>query len=177
MAKRTTRKVKSDREAQRLLEMTRKVNSEQPQAREVANLDELRQNPEVWRAVSDLKEMAHTVMLRPFAPTARALIRQQIETLQEKLGYAGAPMIERLLIEQIGTSWLYLHLIQMICMSGNGVGWEKRLTAAQSRYLKAIETLTQVRRRLRPSAVQVNIGAQQVNVAGKVETGRGRATE
>jgi len=156
---------------QRLLDLTRKVNTEQPRAKEVATLDQLRQNPEAWRAVSDLREMVHEATLRPFAPTTRALIRQQIETLQEKLGYAEAPTIERLLIEQIGTSWLYLQMTQLAYTSGNSVGWEKRLTAAQSRYLKAIETLAQVRRRLRPGSVQVNIGAQQVNVAGDVKTG------
>ena len=86
-------------------------------------------------------------------------------------------MIERLLIEQVGTSWLYLHCIQFIYPGENSKGWEKSLTAAQGRYLKAIATLAQVRRRLRPGAVQVNIGAQQVNVAGNVETGGGRATE
>jgi hypothetical protein len=40
--------------------------------------------------------------------------------------------------------------------------WERRLTMAQRRYLRALETLARVRRLALP-AVQVNIGAQQVN--------------
>ena len=46
-----------------------------------------------------------------------------------------------------------------------GEYWEKRLTAAQRRYLRAIETLTNVRKMNLP-AIQVNIGENQVNVAG-----------
>ena len=165
MAKRTARKAKRKGQMEGLLETVRKVNTEQPPMREVANLDQHRQNPEVWRAASDLKELAHTAILKPFAPPARAAIRQQLETFQEKLGYAESPTIERLLIEQVGTSWLHLQIIQLIYPSGQGEGWERRLTAAQRRYLKAIETLARVRRLLRPKAVQANIGAQRVNVA------------
>jgi hypothetical protein len=48
-----------------------------------------------------------------------------------------------------------------------GAYWERRLTAAQGRYLRACESLARVRRLSRPGApLQVNIGGQQVNMAG-----------
>ena len=54
-----------------------------------------------------------------------------------------------------------------------GKYWEGRLSAAQRRHLRAVETLARVRRLLsRIPAVQVNIatqGGQQVNVAGEVK--------
>ena len=44
--------------------------------------------------------------------------------------------------------------------------WERRLSAAQRRYLRALESLARVRRLLRFPTVQINVGAQQANVAG-----------
>ena len=171
MAKRTVRKPKSKPAAEKLVKLVRQVNTEHPPKREVALLDQQRQNPEVWRAVSDLRELAHTAILKPFAPAARTAIRQRLEALQETLGYAESPAIERLLIEQISTSWLHLQLVQVVYANGDA-RWEKRLTVAQGRYLKAIEKLAQVRRRLRPDTVQVNIGAPQMNVAGMLNAPR-----
>ena len=42
--------------------------------------------------------------------------------------------------------------------------WEKRLSGAQRRYLRACETLAKIRKMQLPM-VQVNIGQQQLNVA------------
>jgi len=42
--------------------------------------------------------------------------------------------------------------------------WERRLSATQRRYLRAVGILERVRRLPRPS-LQVNIGQKQVNVA------------
>jgi hypothetical protein len=44
--------------------------------------------------------------------------------------------------------------------------WEKWLTMAQARYTKAIEMLAKVRKLSRATPLQVNIGGQQINVAG-----------
>jgi hypothetical protein len=44
--------------------------------------------------------------------------------------------------------------------------WEWRLQAAQGRYLRACESLVRVRCLSRSAPLQVNISAQQVNVAG-----------
>ncbi len=47
-----------------------------------------------------------------------------------------------------------------------GEYWEKRLSSAQRRYLRACETLARVRKLAQASPLQVNIGAQQVNGVG-----------
>jgi hypothetical protein len=49
-----------------------------------------------------------------------------------------------------------------------GTYWEKRLSSVQRRYLRACETLARVRKLAQAAPLQVNIGAQQVNVAGGV---------
>jgi hypothetical protein len=43
--------------------------------------------------------------------------------------------------------------------------YEHRVDRAQTRYLSAVKALAQVRRLQRPDRVQVNIGANQANVA------------
>ena len=51
-----------------------------------------------------------------------------------------------------------------------GQYWEKRLSAVQGRYLRALTTLARIRKMGLP-AMQVNIateGGQQVNIAGVV---------
>ena len=47
-----------------------------------------------------------------------------------------------------------------------GLYWDRRLNSAQQRYLRAVETLARVRRLAMVTPLQVNIGGQQVNVAG-----------
>lgn len=86
--------------------------------------------------------------------------------------------MERMLIDNLIISWLGVQYAnyQLTARIGQNEKivilefWERRLTAAQRRYLRACETLARIRRLLsiRP-AVQVNIaneGGQQVNVAG-----------
>jgi hypothetical protein len=93
-------------------------------------------------------------------------------TIMAELGYTEALPMERLLIEHIGACWVELQVIEhsfLVHLSegGSSLVWhDKRLTSAQNRYLKAIETLARVRRLARVTPLQLNIGGQQVNVAG-----------
>jgi len=48
----------------------------------------------------------------------------------------------------------------------SGHFWDRRLSAAQRRHLRACETLARIRR-MGIAALQVNIARQQVNVAGR----------
>ena len=88
-------------------------------------------------------------------------------------GYAGHRFgfLARLIIGQIVGCWLRLSFVEYTygraLVTGTltlnqGDFWERRLSAAQRRYLRAIETLARVRRMNLP-AMQVNIAAQQVN--------------
>ncbi len=49
-------------------------------------------------------------------------------------------------------------------------GWERRLSATHMRYLRACDTLARVRNLSRPTPLQINIGARQVNVAQTART-------
>ena len=94
------------------------------------------------------------------------------------MGYEHSPIIEKMLIENIIITWLRYHWteFQLTTRMDRDVSmsvvawWEKRTSAAQRRYLRAIETLARVRKLARNTpALQVNIateGGQQVNVGG-----------
>jgi len=179
MAKRTT----DDATTHRLQTLVKETDHEDPKPTDIVALRKaLQQDRALWQQASDLNHLAHEVLMGKFQPGTREAVYLRLEALQEELGYAEAPAIERLLIEQIGTCWLNLHVTQLIyavltgqAMSMKGAEqWEQRLTAAQRRYLKAIETLTHVRRQMRPNAMQLNIGAQQLNVVGDVSAGKGK---
>ena len=99
--------------------------------------------------------------------------------LERGLGMDQAPMIEKLIIQNIVNNWLRLQWVeyQVTGNMGEGVSreqvgwWEKRLSITQGRYLRALETLARVRRMALPD-LQVNIakdGGQQINVAGDIK--------
>lgn len=90
---------------------------------------------------------------------------RDLANVQYDLGYHTATSIERLLIEQIVVCWLQLSLarfqyarrIDMLPEVEEGMYWDKHLTAAQSRYLRAAERLTRLRRLNRGMPVHINI--------------------
>ena len=84
--------------------------------------------------------------------------------------------MERLLIEHVALCWLRVQKVeggytafmtQPEVVIAQADWWERKLTAAQARYVRAVESLARVRRMARPSAVQINVGDQQVNVVGR----------
>jgi hypothetical protein len=87
-------------------------------------------------------------------------------------------MLEQMLIEEVLLCWLRLIIWEYKLTELDIEGmtlikaefWDKRLSGAQRRYLRACETLARVRRLTRNNpALQVNIAAQdgkQVNIAG-----------
>ena len=103
--------------------------------------------------------------------------KHRLQVMKKDLGYAEAPLLEKLLIQQAALCWLKLSLVEL-SYSGTmkqsitltlGMYWEKRLSAAQKRFTRACETLSRVRKLSRNTpALQFNIatsGGQQVNVA------------
>jgi len=100
--------------------------------------------------------------------------RQRLKVMRANLGHAESSPLERLLIQQVTLCWLNLNLVeyrhtnireQSITLT-LGIYWEKRLSAAQSRFTRACESLERVRRLSRRIPIQVNIaarGGQQIN--------------
>ena len=147
-------------------------------------LDELRKwlrdYPELWRVVFDTARLIEDNFIKNMMSEKASIIAMQKNTgeVRRGLGYDNSSIMEQMLIDNVIISWLGVQWanFQLTARMGKDEKivilefWERRLTAAQNRYLRASETLARVRRLMsaRP-ALQLNIATQsgqQVNVAG-----------
>lgn len=168
---------------ERFAELCKKTNAERPRPADVKALAELlgeHRGLELWREVAGAGQLAErTVIENAVAvPALKECWKHRMQSLKKELGNEEAPMMERLLIQQVALCWLKLNLVELNYSSVMkqsitltlGAYWEKRLTAAQKRFTRACESLARVRKLSRNTpALQVNIaanGGQQVNVAG-----------
>lgn len=135
----------------------------------------LRDQPDLWRAAGDLAVQAeHQLIDRVIhQPAAKEALRLRIDDMRKDLSYDKAPLVERLLMDQIVICWISLNHIQLRYdeTTAGSISfaladyWEKRLTISQGRFYRAIETLAKVRKLSRGIPLQVNIGGQQINLA------------
>ncbi len=142
----------------------------------------LHEHPKLWRVAGDLAAQArlHTINQVDATPAMKESLRYGLEAMQRDLGYADAPLLERLLIEQVLLCWLRLNLDEYRYTTADTQGgtfaklryWEQRLAGSQARYVRAIDALARVRKLARPTPLQVNIGGQQVIGAGDVHAER-----
>ncbi len=137
---------------------------------------ELEQVPDLWRVFGDMcwQAQLHLIDAIGLPRSSKEAITFGMDTIRKDLSHAEATPLEKMLIEQIALCWLRLSIVELNHADNVASGtfgipqadyWDRALSSAQRRYLRAIEALARVRRLLRPNAVQVNIGAQQVNVA------------
>ena len=109
----------------------------------------------------------------PSSSTGQVLTHT-LKAMRTDLGYQDAPLLEQLLIEHVALAWLdydtlvirYAQKTTESHTTEAGLYWDRRLNSAQQRYLRAVEMLARVRRLAMVTPLQVNIGGQQVNVAG-----------
>ena len=158
-----------------LLQFEASLPAPSPQGKALAE-QALRAHPELWRICGDLAADARDALIAKHTPqpVVQAAIRQGVACLEQELGADTAPALERLLIQQIAVCWLNVYDVQhrysRVQVGGvtlaQGTYWEKRLSAAQRRYLLACESLARVRRLAQPRPLQINVAGQQLIVAG-----------
>jgi hypothetical protein len=135
--------------------------------------------PDLWRTMGDLAVQARGRLMDGFTsvPVQQEAMQYGMAQIVEALGRHGAPMLEKLLIDQILVCWLAVYdaqirLTQTQSRTGASIEageyWDKRVSRAQGRYLRACEMLARVRKLSAGAPVQVNIGGQQINVAGNL---------
>jgi hypothetical protein len=147
-------------------------------ARRVAVRQVLNEYPCIWphlrgRLTNARRALLEAAGCHPDTATGMVVVHA-MKAMRNDLDYAYAPMLEQLLIEQVVLTWFDLDLMQQY-YAGNaikthaltaGAYWDRRLNSAQQRHLRAVESLARVRRLSSVTPLQVNIGGQQVNVAG-----------
>lgn len=127
----------------------------------------------------DLAEIAATALIRamPSDKAHKAITQGRIIALRRELGGAHPSPLERLLIDQVVLTYIYLNQVEYQLSKlweksvepATVVFWEERVARCQLRYLRAVESLARVRRLLKLPSIQVNValdGGQQVNMAG-----------
>ncbi len=154
-----------------LIALFKRVDKKNPPQADIEQLeDHLRKYPNLSRVGGDLVRHAQSSIIEDAFPTANG-VRLSVEAYcklqREELGYKTATPLERSLIEHVCLCWVHLYTTELRYgdrMKGNlslaqGEYWEKKLSANQRRYLRAVETLARIRK--------LNITVQ-VNVADKM---------
>jgi len=158
-------------------EILRRCNAKKPKDEDLRALrEQLDRLPQLWRLAGDMGEVAARRMIEGIngSPLTIESVKVGRLAMRRELGYDAASPLEKMLIDHTVLCWLRLQLAEYNytgVMSENhtltlGEYWEKRLSGAQRRYLRACETLARIRRLALP-ALQVNIGEKQVNLTGR----------
>ncbi len=158
--------------------VTKAAEAQAEQERRAAVRQVLRDYPVIWSRTRKLLSSAERTLIEKVTPTegsnGRALLEHAVKGIRRDLGYQDAPMLEQLLIEHVAVAWLDLSIVHGQYAENaiqshtytSGAYWDRRVSGAQARYLRAMEALARVRRLAMPQPLQVNIGGQQINVAG-----------
>lgn len=173
----TVRIVEREGALGRLRDAVLKVDRENPAPKDIANLQAvLRAEPSLARVLFDLSAVNTERVIAALAGDvlAREALSVTVESMRDALGYQEGSALERGLIERVVTCWLRVQqaekgytglLNQTEVVIAHADWWERRMTGAHGRYLRAVEGLARVRRLTRPGAVQINRGDRQINVA------------
>ena len=159
-----------------LLERT---NKENPNPEDLALLTRVLYGAPVLSSIAgDLAKKARNAIISDLTTSAgvRESTQVYVNYIRNELGYDSAPMLEKLLIDQIAICWLRFYQVELdysgMRLSGPvtidvATFYERRLSAAQRRFLRAGTALARIRKMAgrTPELMQVNIGAQQLNVA------------
>ena len=154
-----------------IMALLARLDTDKPQAGDVAALRALfRELPDLWRITGDLVDINLTALLKKVSSqgSVQHSLREGLEVLKRRLCYEQASLLEQLIIDEIALTWLRLQWCEYHLTNAEGSSalfWEKRVSAAQRRFLRASESLARVRKL--NIALQVNIatgGGQQVNV-------------
>ena len=157
------------------------VDKQKPDPQAVAELHRhLDAMPDLCLALGDAGSLLQDRLIERLSShrATQMAIGKRAAMMRNGLGYEGAPQLEQLLIDHAVLCWLrlqdaeagYSAAMDRSLPVAHADYWDRHLSAAQRRYLRACETLARTRRLLQPT-LQVNIaaqGGQQVNVSGDV---------
>jgi hypothetical protein len=160
--------------------LVKRVNGPKPSRADLDTLREVLAMPKapggaVVTFLSGWSVLDHILDKWGGSAAARIVMRADAERMAQRLGRDSAPPFERPLIDHIVTCWVRLQLVERDHVSNtagahsrdSGTYWDRRLSEAQRRYLRAVNLLAKLRH-MGP-AVQVNVANQQVVMNGRTE--------
>lgn len=141
-------------------ELLRRVNKPDASKEDVAKLKKmLAEIPVTAKIAGDLAHRTQVKMIEQVSsvPLVTESTKVYIEQMKEELGWEDASMLEKLIIETIVTCWLHYHNSTMqLSFATNrshsireGEYLDKRVSLAQKRFTRAIESLAKVRKLLK----------------------------
>ena len=159
-------------------ELIKNTNKENPDPKDVDQLRlALQIDPELIEVAGRLAQQSRQVLLNKSQITgaSKEIAMAELERLESKFNYQTSNPLEKLIIDQILTSYVRLFIWEFtyhsLCNSSainlkSAEQWEKLISSAQRRFLRAIESLARVKKL--GINIQINIaseGGQQVNVS------------
>ncbi|MDC3224897.1 hypothetical protein OAU26_08190 [Mariniblastus sp.] len=98
---------------------------------------------------------------------SRTLVKQHLQEMRQDLGWESSQRMERMLIERVVQTWLYLHMLEAKNAQATSRSFreakfdDSRIEKAQNLHLKAVKMLATVRKLALPTLVDVRA---QINV-------------
>lgn len=148
---------------QRFDALFNRANKTQADERDVSALRGLlrdHKDLELWRGVVEPNEAMISYLLQQ--RIAGAALSEawgwRVDEMRREMGHDAAPVVERLLIQHVILCWLQLTFIELKYAAvlgsdgytrAQGAHWDRRVTLAQKRFTRAIETLARTRAMLR----------------------------
>ena len=166
-------------ETNKFLALMYKIDKEKPDPKDLREAENMvSKNPALWQVGLGYSGSVLDSFINNLNPNKQQqlIIKAEVLSIKEKLGYNTASQSERLIIDQIMLCWASMNYVEgrvhsLLRQSGyplsTGEYWQENLTHYQKRYLGAVETLARIRKLNKGMVLQVNIateGGKQVNV-------------
>jgi hypothetical protein len=116
------------------------------------------EDPKLCQDIADLSGKVEKMITKKFTDSylTQEAYRHKLAAMRDSLGWNDSSEIEKILIEQICLNWLRHNFLEFVHFektqashsTETGLYWDKILTGAQKRYLRACESLAKVRKLL-----------------------------
>ena len=136
------------------------TNKENPKPEDVEALKEVfEESPYIWQQVGNLAARVKDSIIAAQCGKSHILIeatKKKVADMRDNLGWKDSSQLEKIIIEQVCLNWLRLNSLELTHENklreshtlAVGEHWDKLLTQAQRRYLRACESLAKVRKLL-----------------------------
>ena len=143
-----------------------RVNAENPSRKDREAFQALvAEKPQAWAEMGAVCLNARDLYLSTMRPIEAEAIKLRLAEIEKELALPGDGPMEKLLIGHIVLCHLRLQMIERAYTDAMnqshsltlGIYWEKRLSAAQKRFIRATENLARVRKLMRRAVTVVAI--------------------